>query len=62
MGCLPFPSGSEYGDAAVIGASSVGQLESGLDVIDQGPLPKELVDVVSGVWTEVAGEAVKYHM
>jgi hypothetical protein len=39
----------------------VGQLESGLDVIDQGPLPKELVDV-SGVWTEVAGEAVKYHM
>jgi hypothetical protein len=40
----------------------VGQLESGLDAIDQGPLPKELVDVVSGVWTEVAGEAVKYHM
>jgi hypothetical protein len=37
----------------------VGQLESGLDVIDQGPLSKELVDVVSGVWTEVAGEAVK---
>jgi hypothetical protein len=62
VGGLPFPPGSEYGGAAVIGASSVEQLETVLGIVDQGLLPKELVGVVSGVWKEVESRAVKYHM
>lgn len=50
------------GDAVIIGASSVAQLVTNLDIIDQGPLPQELVEVLDGVYGQLGDEAAKYHM
>ncbi|KAK5708501.1 hypothetical protein LTR17_020632 [Elasticomyces elasticus] len=41
---------AELGDGLIIGFSSLGQLGENLKLLDQGPLPKELVEVVDGVW------------
>lgn len=40
----------ELGDAMIIGASSIGQLEGNLEICKAGPLPAELVKVVEEVW------------
>lgn len=50
------------GDAVIIGASSVAQLATNLDIIDQGPLPKELVEVLDGVYGQLGDEAISYHL
>ncbi|POS71597.1 aflatoxin B1 aldehyde reductase member 2 [Diaporthe helianthi] len=50
------------GDAVIVGASSVAQLASNLDIIDQGPLPRELADVYDGVYGQLGDEAISYHM
>ncbi|KAK5680687.1 hypothetical protein LTS10_007620 [Elasticomyces elasticus] len=47
---------AELGDGLIVGFSSLGQLGENLKILDQGPLPKELVEVVDGVWG--AAEAV----
>lgn len=44
---------AERGDGVVVGASSVKQLEENLDILEQGPLPRELVKVVDVAWNMV---------
>lgn len=50
------------GDAVIVGASSTAQLEKNMDIIEQGPLPQELVDVLDGVYGRLGDEAVDYHL
>ncbi|KAG8156464.1 hypothetical protein KVR01_013698 [Diaporthe batatas] len=50
------------GDAVIIGASSVAQLSTNLDIIDQGPLPQELAEVLDNVYGQLGDEAIEYHM
>lgn len=52
----------EKGDAVIIGASSTAQLATNMNIIDQGPLPQELVDVLDGVYGQLGDEAIKYHL
>ena len=51
----------ELGDAIIIAASSVAQLNSNFDYIEQGPLPTEIVDAFGRVDNEVAGSEFPYH-
>lgn len=51
----------EHGDAVIVGASSSEQLEANLDMIEQGPLPDELVAALEAVYAEV-GPAIVYHL
>lgn len=50
------------GDAVIVGASSTAQLDRNMDIIEQGPLPQELVDVLDGVYGRLGDEAVDYHL
>lgn len=50
------------GDAVIVGASSTAQLDRNMDVIEQGPLPQDLVDVLDGVYGRLGDEAVDYHL
>lgn len=52
---------SEFGDAVIIGASSVAQLNSNLDMIEQGPLPDEVADVIGALYAEIEGSEFAYH-
>ena len=49
-----------YGDAVIIGASSVDQLKRNLDAIEDGPLPEEIRKVVDDVWESVRDNAAGY--
>ncbi|KAM5356756.1 hypothetical protein ACJ41O_003402 [Fusarium nematophilum] len=51
----------DYGDGVIIGASSAEQLESNLDMIEQGPLPEDVVVALEELYKEV-GDQVPYHM
>jgi aflatoxin B1 aldehyde reductase len=55
---------AECGDGVVVGASSVEQLEENLDILEQGPLPAELVKVVGVAWEMVKDleDGPKYNM
>ncbi|KAM0723890.1 hypothetical protein Q7P37_000880 [Cladosporium fusiforme] len=44
---------NEYGDAVIIGASSVAQLKDNMEICDAGPLPEEVVRTIDGVWPSV---------
>ena len=48
---------SEHGDAIIIGASKVEQLQSNLDDLDKGPLPNDIVEVLNGLWEGCKGSA-----
>lgn len=37
-------------NAIVLGASALEQVQANLDVLEDGPLPRELVAVVEGAW------------
>jgi aflatoxin B1 aldehyde reductase len=45
--------GAEYGDAVIVGASTQAQLEENLNILEQGPLPDALLEVMEGVWDDV---------
>ena len=47
----------EHGDAIIIGASKVEQLQSNLDDLDKGPLPNDIVEVLNGLWEGCKGSA-----
>jgi aflatoxin B1 aldehyde reductase len=51
----------DLGDAVLIAASSVAQLESNFGFIKAGPLPAELVDAINNVYGKVAGSEFPYH-
>jgi aflatoxin B1 aldehyde reductase len=44
---------AEKGDAVIIGASTQGQLEENLNILEQGPLPDSLLHVLERVWDDV---------
>lgn len=50
------------GDAVIIGASSTAQLATNMDVINQGPLPQDVVEVFNGVYGQLGDEAINYHL
>jgi aflatoxin B1 aldehyde reductase len=47
----------ENGDAIILGASKVGQLEESLEAIERGPLDEKTVERVDAIWTKVEHEA-----
>jgi aflatoxin B1 aldehyde reductase len=47
----------ESGDAIILGASKVGQLEESLEAIERGPLDEKTVERVDAIWTKVEHEA-----
>lgn len=47
----------EYGDAIIIGASSLEQLEKTLSIIDKGPLSQTAVRAIDSIWEGVKEEA-----
>lgn len=50
----------EFGDAMVVASSSVAQLEKTMQSLALGPLPKEVVDTVEGIWESVMDTAPDY--
>lgn len=52
---------AEHGDAIVIGASSIAQLNENLDIFEQGPLPQDVVDAVNAVAEEIGEDAIPYY-
>lgn len=44
---------AENGDAVIVGASNLGQLEENLNILEQGPLPEPLVEVMNKMWLDV---------
>jgi len=47
----------EYGDAVIVGASKVAQLEESLGAIEEGPLEEGIAERASQVWGKAEGEA-----
>ena len=52
---------AKFGDAVIVAASSVAQLHSNFDAIEQGPLPAEVADAMESIYGEVAGTEFSYH-
>ncbi|KAH7141095.1 aflatoxin B1 aldehyde reductase member 2, partial [Dactylonectria macrodidyma] len=50
-----------HGDAIIVGASSVEQLELNMDMIEQGPLPDDVVAALEAVYDEI-DDPIPYHM
>ncbi|MCJ1411233.1 hypothetical protein MMC19_005321 [Ptychographa xylographoides] len=53
---------AEHGDAIIVGASSLPQLEENLKICDAGPLPKHLAKAVDEVWPTAKPFAPFAHM
>jgi aflatoxin B1 aldehyde reductase len=51
----------EYGDAVIIGASKLSQLEANLNYIKKGPLPDEVATVFEDIWKNIKPDAPAYH-
>ncbi|KAM0249837.1 hypothetical protein ACHAQJ_008905 [Trichoderma viride] len=51
----------KYDDAIIIGSSTVDQLNSNLDVIEQGPLPEDVVEAINALYKEVGEDEILYH-
>uniref|UniRef100_A0A093V543 Aflatoxin B1 aldehyde reductase member 4 n=1 Tax=Talaromyces marneffei PM1 TaxID=1077442 RepID=A0A093V543_TALMA len=43
---------AKYGDAIVLGASKVEQLQQNMDIVEAGPLPEEVAEAYSGVFSQ----------
>jgi len=50
----------ELGDAVIIGASKVEQLEENLQDLEKGPLPDEVVEALDRAWEKTKGTAWNY--
>ncbi|KAF9767523.1 hypothetical protein IL306_015299, partial [Fusarium sp. DS 682] len=50
-----------FGDSIVIGASSVEQLNSNIDAIEDGPLPDDVAEAIGAVYAET-GDVISYHV
>ncbi|KAH9886974.1 Aldo/keto reductase [Cubamyces lactineus] len=50
----------EYGDAVLIGASSVKHIEQNLIDLEKGPLPEEVLKVLDEAWLSVSPYATEY--
>ena len=47
----------EYGDAIIVGSSSLGQLKQTLVGLDNGPLGQDVVEKIDGIWESIKHEA-----
>jgi aflatoxin B1 aldehyde reductase len=45
--------GAEYGDAVIVGASRISQLQENMDILEHGPLPEPLVETLNNIWEDV---------
>lgn len=52
---------AERGDAIIVGASSIKQLNENLEIFEQGPLPQDVVEAVDAVFAEIGDDAISYH-
>ena len=52
---------AEYGDAIIIGASRVAQLEENLTNLDKGPLPEEMVKAFDDGWAIAMSASTRYN-
>ncbi|KAL7930249.1 NADP-dependent oxidoreductase domain-containing protein [Trichoderma chlorosporum] len=52
---------AKYGDSVIIGASNLDQLSSNLDVIEQGPLPDDVVEAINAIYTAIGSDEVPYY-
>ncbi|KAJ3549027.1 hypothetical protein NM208_g727 [Fusarium decemcellulare] len=52
----------EHGDSIIIGASSPEQLESNIDMVEQGPLPEDVVSAIEAVYNEIGEDEIPYHI
>lgn len=54
----------EHGDALIVGASRLEQLESNLDAIEQGLLPDDVVAALEAAYKEIeeSGDEIVYHL
>ena len=50
-----------HGDKIIIGASSFAQASQNLDIFEQGPLEKETVAQIEGIWEVVKDVSPVYH-
>jgi aflatoxin B1 aldehyde reductase len=50
-----------HGDSVIVGASSPEQLDSNLDVAEQGPLPDDVLLAMEAVYREI-GDEIPYHL
>lgn len=50
----------EQGDAVIMGASSLQQVESNLDDLENGPLPETMLQVLDTAWSKLNGAVSKY--
>lgn len=53
---------ADFGDSVIIAASSPDQLISNLDMIEQGPLPEDVVGAVENLYRNIAGTEMSYHL
>ncbi|EIN07863.1 Aldo/keto reductase [Punctularia strigosozonata HHB-11173 SS5] len=51
----------EFGDAIIIGASSLKYIEQNLNDLEKGPLPEDVVNAVDEAWNSVRGLAPPYY-
>lgn len=51
---------AEKGDAVIIGASSLAQLEQNLEILAQGPLPEEVVAAFEAAWQAAKSDSPAY--
>ncbi|KAI0975217.1 Aldo/keto reductase [Xylaria arbuscula] len=52
----------ELGDAIILGAGSLGNLENNLTDLEKGPLPEEAVKALDDGWLACKGGCGKYHL
>ncbi|TFK46415.1 Aldo/keto reductase [Heliocybe sulcata] len=51
----------EYGDAILIGASSVAHIKQNLIDLEKGPLPEDVVHALDDAWASLKGNTFPYH-
>lgn len=52
----------EFGDAVIVGVSSVGQLTQASKAIEAGPLPDEVAMALDNIYGESGEDKVPYHL
>ncbi|KAF8573617.1 Aldo/keto reductase [Ramaria rubella] len=50
----------EYGDAVIIGASSITHIDQNLIDLEKGPLPQSVLHALDEAWAVVQGDVLKY--
>lgn len=53
---------STRGDAIIIAASNLNQLEANLDAVEAGPLPPDVASALEILHAAIGDDAVPYHL